>query len=62
VQSATLNGKPLDRAWFADDRIRPNGVLHLEMGTTPNEAWASDDAAVPPSASDSPLEAFGCVH
>jgi predicted alpha-1,2-mannosidase len=61
VQSATLDGKPLDRAWFADAAIRPGGALHLEMGAPPSTAWAADAAAVPPSASDSPLEAFGCV-
>ncbi|MCW2991570.1 MAG: glycoside hydrolase family 92 protein [Solirubrobacterales bacterium] len=62
VQSAQLDGRPLTRAWFADRAIRRNGTLRLVMGPTANEAWASDRADVPPSASDAPLEAFGCVH
>jgi predicted alpha-1,2-mannosidase len=62
VQSATLNGKPLARAWFHEDALRDDGVLHLAMGPAANTAWATDAAAVPPSASDSSLEAFGCVH
>ena len=32
VQSATLNGRPLDRAWFADDALRPGGSLRLRDG------------------------------
>ena len=60
VQSATLNGEPLDRAWFREAAIRPGGKLHLEMGAQPNTAWASGAGDVPPSASDSPLSAFGC--
>ena len=60
VQSATLNGKPLDQSWFHDDAIRPGGVLRLEMGLLPNKEWGA--ATPPPSASDASLEAFGCVH
>lgn len=60
VQSATLNGKPLDRAWFGDDAIRGRGSLRLEMGPVANTAWAAAAADVPPSASDSPLASFGC--
>ncbi|MDX6664357.1 MAG: hypothetical protein QOG68_563 [Solirubrobacteraceae bacterium] len=60
VQSATLNGKALDRAWFADAALHNGGVLHLEMGPTANESWAADAKAVPPSASTDPLSAFGC--
>lgn len=59
VQSATLNGKPLERSWFADESIRPGGVLRLEMGPTPNKEFGAKTP--PPSASDSSLEAFGCV-
>jgi putative alpha-1,2-mannosidase len=58
VQSATLNGKPLNAAWFAEKAIRDGGTLHLEMGPTANESWAADN--VPPSASAAPLSAFGC--
>jgi putative alpha-1,2-mannosidase len=60
VQGATLDGKPLNRAWFENSAIRPGGALHLDMGATPNKSWASRASDVPPSASDSPLSAFGC--
>ncbi len=60
MQSATLNGKPLARAWFGDDAVRKHGVLRLEMGPVPNTTWATDQADAPPSASSAPLSAFGC--
>jgi putative alpha-1,2-mannosidase len=58
VQSATLNGAPLNKAWFGESAIRGGGTLHLEMGPVANQSWAADN--VPPSASDAPLSAFGC--
>jgi putative alpha-1,2-mannosidase len=60
VQDATLDGAPLDRSWFGDDAVRAGGTLHLEMGPRANEAWGV--AKAPPSASNSSLETFGCVH
>jgi len=59
VQSATLNGSPFNRSWFAESDIRNGGTLHLEMGPTANQSWASGFA--PPSVSDSGLSAFGCT-
>jgi len=59
VQSATLNGKPLERSWFADGSLRPGGVLRLEMGPLPNRDWGAKQP--PPSASDASLEEFACV-
>lgn len=59
VQSATLNGKPLERSWFEDDAIRPGGVLRLEMGPVANQDFGANTP--PPSASDTSLEGFGCV-
>jgi predicted alpha-1,2-mannosidase len=59
VQSAALNGKPLERSWFHTDAIRPGGVLRLEMGPTPNKDFGA--RTPPPSASDTSLEGFGCV-
>lgn len=37
VQSATLNGKPLDQCWLYRDQLYNGGTLKLKMGTTPNE-------------------------
>lgn len=49
IQSATLNGRPLDRAWFRHAEIRPGATLEFEMGPKPS-AWGA--ATPPPSASD----------
>lgn len=52
IQSASLNGKPLDRAWFNHSEIASGGVLKLKMGPRPNKIWASSADSVPPSADD----------
>ena len=41
IQSATLNGKPLDRAWLRHSEVVSGGVLEVVMGSTPNEAWGA---------------------
>lgn len=48
VQSARLNGKPLDRAWLRHSEIVDGGTLELVMGPRPNKAWASSPADLPP--------------
>ena len=58
VQSATLGGERLDRAWVTHQQLRKGGTLRLEMGSSPNTSWGL--AAVPPSLSDSALSAFAC--
>jgi predicted alpha-1,2-mannosidase len=54
IQSAQLNGKPLDRAWFPHSAIANGGSLVLEMGDTPNTKWGSDQKDAPPSGGDKP--------
>jgi len=49
IQSATLNGKPLDRPWFTHSEISNGGRLELNMGPTPNKDWGSAPDAAPPS-------------
>jgi predicted alpha-1,2-mannosidase len=49
IQSATLNGKPLDKAWFTHDDIAQGGRLVLKMGSAPNKNWGSAPEAAPPS-------------
>jgi predicted alpha-1,2-mannosidase len=51
IQSAKLNGKPLDRAWFRHADIADGGTLVLEMGPRPNVAWGSAPKDAPPSMS-----------
>lgn len=52
IQSATLNGKPLDRPWFTHDDIKNGGRLVLVMDRHPNKSWGADPASVPPSMSE----------
>jgi predicted alpha-1,2-mannosidase len=50
VQSATLNGQRLDRAWLTHAEISNGGRLLLRMGDKPS-SWGSDNR--PPSSSKS---------
>lgn len=58
VQAATLEGKPLDQAWFFHDAVAAGKTLRLEMGASPNTSWATQTP--PPSTSDTALSGFGC--
>ncbi len=48
VQSATLNGKPLTRAWLRHAEIAAGGTLELVMGPQPNKSWGSAPSELPP--------------
>ena len=49
IQSASLDGKPLDRPWFTHADLLRGGTLTLEMGASPNKQWGSDPTAMPPT-------------
>ena len=49
IQSATLNGKPLNRAWLRHEEIIAGGELCFVMGPKPNPAWASAPEDRPPA-------------
>jgi len=51
IQSATLNGKPLNQPWFSHADIAGGGKLVLEMGPAPNRNWGGAPGAAPPSMS-----------
>ncbi len=51
IQSATLNGQPLDKPWFRQSDIANGGTLTLEMGDKPNLHWGSAVEDAPPSMS-----------
>lgn len=51
IQSAQLNGKGLDKPWFAHAAIADGGSLVLEMGDKPNKTWGSALEDAPPSMS-----------
>ena len=42
IQSATLNGKPLNQFWIRHSEIVKGGRLELIMGAEPNKSWASN--------------------
>lgn len=52
IQSATLNGKSLNRPWFSHSEIATGGRLVLEMGAMPNIKWGSAPEEAPSSMSD----------
>lgn len=41
IQSATLNGRPLNHPWITHDEIANGGTLELEMGVMPNKEWGT---------------------
>ncbi|MFZ0633242.1 MAG: GH92 family glycosyl hydrolase [Acidobacteriaceae bacterium] len=51
IQSAQLNGQPLDKPWFRHADIADGGTLILEMGPAPNPQWGSAPEDAPPSMS-----------
>ena len=49
IQSANLNGKPLDRPWLLHETVVKGGKLTLNMGANPNKTWGSKPEQAPPS-------------
>ena len=41
IQSATLDGKPLQRPWITHAEITRGGTLSFRLGPTPNRAWGA---------------------
>ena len=52
VQSAFLNGEPLNKSWFEHSELIKGGTLVLNMGPRPNKQWGSAPEARPPSMSN----------
>jgi len=52
IQSATLNGKPLNRTWITQKEITDGGALKFVMGPEPNKKWGSKPEDAPPSMSN----------
>jgi predicted alpha-1,2-mannosidase len=59
IQSAELNGKPLDRAWFPHADIADGGTLVLEMADHPSLQWGRSPQEAPPSMSAPNFTASG---
>jgi hypothetical protein len=47
IQSASLNGKPLTKAWLTHDQITAGGTLRLVMGPNPNREWGGAPEVFP---------------
>jgi putative alpha-1,2-mannosidase len=45
IQSATLNGKPLNRCWVSYAEITAGGTLNLVLGPQPNMKWGVESVA-----------------
>ena len=48
IQSAKLNGRPLQHPWFYFDEITRGGRLEIVMGPKPNVSWGSRPEDAPP--------------
>ena len=42
IQSATLNGRPLNRCWLDYSEIAAGGTLDLVLGPQPNKSWGTE--------------------
>lgn len=51
IQSATMNGQPLNKPWFSQSNIANGATLVLQMGDRPNYWWGSAPEDAPPSMS-----------
>ena len=49
IQSAELDGRPLNQPWFYHSDLVDGGMLVLRMGPAPNESWGSSAENAPPS-------------
>ena len=43
IQSAKLNGRPLNHPWISHGEIAQGGTLEFEMGIQPNKSWGTDN-------------------
>jgi len=51
IQSAELNGEPLERAWIWHGTVANGGTLRLVMGDAPNKRFGASPTSAPPSMS-----------
>ncbi|MES2455750.1 MAG: GH92 family glycosyl hydrolase [Bacteroidota bacterium] len=49
IQSASINGKPLTKAWFRHKDLNAGAILNFEMGSRPNKTWGAAETDAPPS-------------
>jgi len=62
IQSASLNGKPLGKAWLEHSELAAGGSLEFLMGAQPNKTWAnSKDVVLPSLTTDEPQFTVGAM-
>ncbi len=49
IQSATINGKVLDKPWFTHNDLIKGATLEFIMGNRPNKLWGSGSSKIPPT-------------
>ena len=49
IQSAILNGEPMNKSWLSHEEIVNGGTLIFEMGAEPNKEWGRNSPDIPPS-------------
>lgn len=47
IQSATLNGEPLERIYITHEEVMSGGEIVFDMGASPNKIWATGEKANP---------------
>ncbi len=52
IQSAMLDGKPLNKPWFYQEDLVDGGELVVQLGPEPNKGWGSSPEDAPPSMSN----------
>ena len=43
IQSAKMNGQPINTPWFTHEQLINGGKLELEMGPKPNKSWGTGE-------------------
>lgn len=51
IQSATVDGKPLNKPWLPERMVFDGGTWNVTAATTPNTSWAAARDDEPPSLS-----------
>jgi putative alpha-1,2-mannosidase len=49
IQSATINGTPLNKPWFTHTELVNGATINFIMGSRPNRSWGSSPEDAPPS-------------
>ena len=54
IQSAMLDGKPLNKPWLPERMVFQGGTWNVTAGASPNKNWAAAPGEAPPSLSTGP--------